>query len=474
MITLLEPRPILLATGLLYITMSLAVLALLYRRHTRLHVVVWCAIGLSMGLAACLFALRGVAADWLSLPVANLCAYAGVFAVPVLRREQGLAARWGRSVAFWAAASALYLLAYLQDWDFQARIAMNAVIHTLGTLWVVWHAWGLARLLDSLGVRMIAVSYLLYAAAQISRGLRVLWGYSDGVAISAEPDFLALSATALLAALCNNIGFMGMALDRARLKDSSQRQTLEQLREQQLALELAARERDAVRHERYRSSQVLAHEVRQPLHNAAVSLQAAVAALDGRHDAGDAVHALTQAQGVIRRVTASLDNTVALASLLTSDRRAPRHEVELDMLIALCVADLPPDARARVQVEHLADARSARLEPGLMRLALRNLLINATLYAPPGTPVSLRVLDSEDPLGLAIEVADQGPGLPPDVQGGLQDPQAAPGPSVAPGHGLGLQIVRRVAAMHDGRLDWRPNTPQGSVFRLLLPQAMPD
>jgi signal transduction histidine kinase len=374
----------------------------------------------------------------------------------------------------WVAASTLYLLAWGQNWSFEARIGVNTVIHGVGAMLVVWHAWALARVLDSVGVRMIAVAYLMYAAAQLVRGLRVVAGYSDGVAISSEPDFLVLTGAALLASLCSNIGYLGMALDRARLKDRSQRQALEQLREQQLALELAARERDAVRHERYRSSQVLAHEVRQPLHNAAVSLQAAVAALDGRRDAGDAVHALSQAQAVIRRVTASLDNTVALASLLTSDRRAPRQEVELDMLVALCVADLPPDARARVKVEHLADARSARLEPGLMRLALRNLLINATLYAPAGTPVTLRVLDCEDPLGLAFEVADLGPGLPPDVQHTLHDPQAAPGPSVAPGHGLGLQIVRRVAAMHDGRLDWRPNESHGSVFRMLLPQALPD
>ena len=41
-----------------------------------------------------------------------------------------------------------------------------------------------------------------------------------------------------------------------------------------------------------------------------------------------------------------------------------------------------------------------------------------------------------------------------------------------PGHSPPGACV--VAAMHDGQLDWRPNTPQGSVFRLLLPQASPD
>ncbi len=40
-----------------------------------------------------------------------------------------------------------------------------------------------------------------------------------------------------------------------------------------------------------------------------------------------------------------------------------------------------------------------------------------------------------------------------------------------PGHGLGLHVVKRVAQLHGGRIDYAPNTPQGSVFRLTLPQG---
>lgn len=472
---LLEPRPILLATGLLCVAMPLVVLALLYRRHTRLNVVVWCLGGACMGVAAGLFSLRDLAPDWLSLPMANLLAYAALFVrLPVLQQERGHRPRWGLAALMWLAASTLYLAAYGRGWPLEARIGMNALIHLSGSLLLAWQAWHLARMLDSLGARMMVFGALLYSLAQVVRAARVVTGHSDGIAISNEADFLALTAAAMLASLTSNIGYLGMALDRARLKDIQQHRALEQLRQQQLALELAARERDAVRLERYRSSQVLAHEVRQPLHNAAVSLQAARSALQGQPGSADALHALAQAQGVIGRVTASLDNTVALASLLTGTKRPLRQDVDLDMLQRLCVADLPPDARARVQVQHLADARSARLEPGLMRLALRNLLINAALYAPPETPVTLRLLDSEDPLGLAIEVADLGPGLPDEVLRSLSGQDSTPGPSVAPDHGVGLQIVRRVVALHDGRLEWRANTPTGSIFRLLLPQATPD
>ena len=44
----------------------------------------------------------------------------------------------------------------------------------------------------------------------------------------------------------------------------------------------------------------------------------------------------------------------------------------------------------------------------LMRLALRNLLSNALRYGTPGSPVVVRVNDSDEPLALVIEVASQG------------------------------------------------------------------
>jgi len=472
---LLDPRPILLAAGMLYIAMPMAVLMILFNRHDRLNAVVWCVASAGLGVAAVLLALRGLAPDWLSIPVANAAAYGAYFMrVPVLRRERGEAAQWGTWLTVWAATSAAITAAYLLGWDVRHRVGVNTLVHALGAALIAHHAWRLADQLGSVGVRLISIAYAGYGGLFVLRGGRMLAGLTDDIPISTQPDFLALTAAALLTSLCGNVGYLGMALDRARLKDEAQRRALDQLQAQRQALELAAREREAVMHERQRSSQVLAHEVRQPLHNAAVSLQAASAALAAGHAGPETAKAVAQAQAVLRRVSASLDNTVAAASLLTDERRLVRQAVELDMLMNLCVGDLPPDARARIHVSHEADARSASLEPGLGRLALRNLLINATLYSPPGSPVWLRVLDSEQPLGLAIEVADQGPGLPEPVRRSLDEPPSARAAIAASGHGLGLSIVRRVAERHQGRLTWQPNAPQGSVFRLLLPQDNPD
>ncbi len=470
-----DPRPVLLATGQLYIAMALAVLAILYHRHTRLNLVAWTASGVCMGLTGCLYAMRDVAPDWLSLGVANPLSFAALFLkVPVLRLELGLAPRWRWFLACWLVLSGLFELAFVTGWPNLPRLVMVGLVQAAGALLVCRYAWSAARRIDSVGARLIAVAYGAFGALVMLRMARAALGLTDGLAMSPQPDFLAAVAAALLASLCGNVGYLGMALDRARDRDRAQHQALETLREQQQAQALSARARDAIRHERYRSSQVLAHEVRQPLHNAAVALQAATAAL-AKHDVSrDAAQAVARAQAVIRRVTASLDNTVAVAALLGGDERVKRHDVDLDMLVDLCVADLPAEARPRVRVEHLAAARSARMELSLVRLAVRNLLVNASLYAGPDSPIGLRLLDSDEPLALVIEVVDLGPGLPDDVWAMLQDRHDVPPPSVAPGHGLGLPIVQRVAAKHGGHLQWRPNHPSGSVFSLLLPQAEPD
>jgi anti-sigma regulatory factor (Ser/Thr protein kinase) len=51
------------------------------------------------------------------------------------------------------------------------------------------------------------------------------------------------------------------------------------------------------------------------------------------------------------------------------------------------------------------------MDLGLMRLALRNLLLNAVQHSPPGTPVVVRIADSDQPLALLIDVVDQGRAL---------------------------------------------------------------
>jgi PAS domain S-box-containing protein len=262
------------------------------------------------------------------------------------------------------------------------------------------------------------------------------------------------------------------------LQDISERRarTAELRREQALRMELQSQGREQARMLRERSEMldVMAHEVRQPLNNASAAMQSAVAALK---DVGEAVASprLARAQNVLGQVMARIDNTLAVAALLARPGPIEREDTDIGTLVAVAITDMSPADRDRVKVVRETTARTASMDMSLMRLALRNLLSNALKYSPPASTVTLRLADSEDPLGLVMDVIDHGPGVEPQLQGRLFE-RGARGQGHAPGtgHGLGLYIVRRVMELHGGQVQLLSTGPEGTTMRLLVADAPDD
>ena len=232
-----------------------------------------------------------------------------------------------------------------------------------------------------------------------------------------------------------------------------------------------AEELDRLLRERSEMLDVLAHEVRQPLNNASAALQSAATVMAQAGDSA-ASSRLHRAQAVMGQVLANIDNTLAVASLLGRADPIEREDADIDTLIAVALADLPQEQRPRFEVQRLTSTRTASMDMSLMRLALRNLLTNAIKYSPPGSPVLIRLSDSDEPLALVIEVRDQGPGISAELVPRLFERGArgrhGAGPS---GHGLGLYIVRRVMELHGGQAELALNGPQGVTMRLCLVQS---
>jgi len=265
----------------------------------------------------------------------------------------------------------------------------------------------------------------------------------------------------------------GIAIDITRQVQAEFERAAALVREQGLR-DAAERQADHLReaiHERDEVVRVLAHEVRQPLNNASAALESAAAELapGARREPGQAMQRVRRAQGVIRQIVGALDNTLAATALLTSAERIGSHDADVDVLIDLSLADLDAAQRARVQVERVSSTRTASMDSGLMRLALRNVLSNALAYSPADSQVILRLTDSDEPLALVFEVLDTGPGVRDELLPRLFE-RGVRGNQDVPGHGIGLYVVRRVMELHGGTVDLRPNAPTGTVFRLWLPQ----
>jgi len=98
---------------------------------------------------------------------------------------------------------------------------------------------------------------------------------------------------------------------------------------------------------------------------------------------------------------------------------------------------------------------------------LSNLIDNALRYGSPVAEISARRQDGS----AVIEVADRGPGIPPDQVERLKRPftRGERARTGAAGAGLGLAIVERIARLHRGSFELATRDGGGSVARLILP-----
>jgi signal transduction histidine kinase len=153
-------------------------------------------------------------------------------------------------------------------------------------------------------------------------------------------------------------------------------------------------------------------------------------------------------------VPAMLHNAVTMA-----ESKARRGDVSLAMRLAPRLPAVRGDEHQLTQV-------------------FTNLLINAlealngtgtiTITARAASPHEGRPFAPEVPQRpeVAIEIADNGPGVPADVKERIFNPFFTTKPQ---GSGLGLAIVRKIVDAHDGQIDVSTPPQGGTRFRVILP-----
>jgi two-component system OmpR family sensor kinase len=176
-------------------------------------------------------------------------------------------------------------------------------------------------------------------------------------------------------------------------------------------------------------------------------------------------------QGV-QRVTHLVQQLLTLAREDPDVVQRPFGPVDLPLLLSTVIAEQAPIAAEKMidlGLTH-ADPASISGDADSVRLLLENLLDNALRYTAVGGVVDVSIMNK--PYAVCLEIADTGPGIPPEDLPRVFDRfyrRAAPG---IPGSGLGLAIVKTIAERHHATVNLSARASgTGLVVRVNFPQT---
>jgi two-component system OmpR family sensor kinase len=243
------------------------------------------------------------------------------------------------------------------------------------------------------------------------------------------------------------------------------------LEEMLMALDQARSETQSALDRQRRFVADASHELRTPLTSILANLELLESELEGE-DAEIAASALRSSRRM-RRLVADL----LLLARADAGRVSRREPLDAGWVVREAAGEAAPLARGHGLTVDVQPGEKLVVEGAadeLHRLVL-NLIQNALVHTPEGTAVDVRARRDGD--RIAIEVSDEGPGIPPEMRArifdrfvrGEGDRNGSNG-----GSGLGLSIVRAVAESHDGSVELGESEGGGARFTVLLPAAGSD
>jgi len=255
----------------------------------------------------------------------------------------------------------------------------------------------------------------------------------------------------------------------------SQQETVDALRISEYRLESAVDVRtqelrailvkeQRVREQYVRFGAMIAHEFRNPLN--VIEAQNSLFEIDPTADPAK----VTKRVGVIRSAVTRLANL--FDQWLQSDRLSqafaqitplPIDTIGLIDDVVTSSRTYQPDHRI---LNYSTEAPLViRADYSLLRMAMLNLVDNACKYSPKESTVCVGIELRDDWVGLFVR--DEGPGIPLEKQKEIFEPYfQLPNTERLVGVGLGLSFVKRIAELHEGRVEVHSSRRRGSTFTL--------
>jgi signal transduction histidine kinase len=211
----------------------------------------------------------------------------------------------------------------------------------------------------------------------------------------------------------------------------------------------------------------IAHEIKQPLTAMVTNADAGVRFLNR------VPPDLEEAKAVFKAIAANGHQAGEIIGSIRSifkTQLQKRTSFNVNELIGEALAAVYDDLRQhRIFVRYEPNEQLSQVSGDRIQLhrVLVNLVTNAieAMAGIDGPRILSVKSEACDGSGVAVSVADTGPGIQSQDIGRIFDPLFT---TKSDGMGMGLSICRSIIQFHDAELSVAPNTPTGAVFRFVL------
>ena len=265
------------------------------------------------------------------------------------------------------------------------------------------------------------------------------------------------------------ISFLGLIVSRQLREQQFRARRAGRVSLQSIAMRQKQSETAYIAEERFQLLKMLTHEVRQPLNTAQAALQSVIEEVGHGNTKPDQVRAvLDRALVTINSIALSISNSILGATLISKGRTAQLQMIDLCSISQMALLDINPADRARIEHRFAQEVIFAEADPIVLRLAIRNLLENALKYSPAKSKVLFQLQVDEDEMGAIFTITNEVANLS-TLDGDIFGLEKRGADSRYEGFGLGLYIVKEVAVMHRGHLDYTIADDKNVTFALHLP-----
>lgn len=213
---------------------------------------------------------------------------------------------------------------------------------------------------------------------------------------------------------------------------------------------------------------VAAHELRSPLHALALRV-AMLERMAEQSGQAQLHHELKRTRRTVDRYVRRAVTLLDLSRLHAGVLRPAATWVDVDDVVRCVLDDYAEEAKFHGATLHagVTPGLCGWWDPHMLEQIIANLVSNALKYGQ-GTPVHVRAYRTGAALA-CIEVSDGGPGIDAADRRRIFEKFERVVTRDVAGFGLGLWIVARMVAAHQGTIDVTNGPGGGALFRVVLP-----